>query len=341
MSKQANPTLIGGFVLGAIALIVVALLVFGRGEFFTKKHRNVLFFEGSVNGLDVGAPVKLRGVTIGKVIDIKAVYSPKHTKLWIPVVIETEDERVEAIDDDRAINDEERAEEREQEIQKLIEDGLRGQLVLQSLVTGKLFIQFAFHPDTEPRLIGLDMKYPELPTIPSATEEARGNLQTFLRKLNELPLADLLTKAVATLEGIESVVNDPAVKKLAHDTDQTVLKLNDLLSNLDNRIGELTTELNRTLEDTRNLVNHVDRQVDPLTSGSVQTLALARKALAEAQVALSNIKEVTAQDSPLRHDFTIALRQLSAAARSIRNMADYLERNPNAIIYGKDATRGR
>ena len=335
MSKQANPTLIGAFVLGAVALIVAALLMFGRGDFFVEKRRFVLFFEGSVNGLDVGAPVKLRGVTIGKVINYKAVYSREQTELWIPVFIEMEEQRVEQIADDRALTEE------EPEVQRLIEDGLRGQLVLQSLVTGKLFIQFAFHPDTEPRLIGLDMKYPELPTIPSATEEARGNLQTFLRKLNELPLADLLTKAVATLEGIESVVNDPAVKKLAHDTDQTVLKLNDLLSNLDNRIGEVTGELNRTLEDTRNLVNHVDRQVDPLARGSVQTLASVRKALVEANVALSNIKEVTAQDSPLRHDFTIALRQLSAAARSIRNMADYLERNPNAIIYGKDATRGR
>jgi paraquat-inducible protein B len=337
MSKQANPTLIGGFVLGAVVLIVAALLVFGRGDVFVEKRRFVLFFEGSVNGLEVGAPVKLRGVTVGKVVDYKAVFSRKQTELWIPVIIEFEEQRVDEIDNNRAVNEE----EQEQEIQRLIGEGLRGQLALQSYVTGRLFIQIDFFPDTTPQYRGVDMKYPEIPTIPSATEELQGNFRALLDKVNELPLEDLLLKATATLQGIEHLVNDPAVKDLARHTDQTVLNLNVVLTNLDDKLGELTAELDGTLEDTRNLVNHVDRQVDPLASGGVQTLAVTREALAEARMALSNVKEVTAKDSPLRHDFTNALKQLAAAARSIRNMADYLERNPNAIIYGKDSQRGR
>lgn len=337
MSKQANPTIIGGFVLGAVVLAVAALLVFGRGDFFAKKQQFVVFFKGSVTGLDVGAPVKLRGVTIGKVIDFKAVYSRKLTELWIPVFIEFDEQRVEEIDDNKVLTEQ----EREQEMQRLIEEGFRGQLVLQSLVTGKLFIQFDFYPDTTPQYIGIDMNYPELPTIPSTADELQGKFRAVLQRLNELPLEDIVSKIHATLEGGERLVNDPAVKALARNTNQAVLNLNGVLTQLDNRLDELTAELNQTMNDTRNLINHVDRQVEPLASGGVQTLTSAREALAEARAALSNIEEVSAKDSPLRHDFSNALKQLAAAARSIRNMADYLERNPNAIIYGKDVKRGR
>jgi paraquat-inducible protein B len=333
MSKQANPTVIGGFVLGAVALLVVALLVFGRGEFFTKKNRFVLFFDGSVYGLDLGAPVILRGVTIGKVIDIRAMYSREQTNLWIPVVIETEEKRVEGIEDYRALTEK----ERKQELQRLIEDGLRAQLMVQSYITGKLFIQVDFYPDTIPQYRGIDMNYPELPTVPSAAEEFQEGFRAFLQRLNKLPVEDLVSKIRATLAGIERQINDPATKDLVRNTNQAVLNLNNVLSKLDNRLGELLAEFDLTMDDTRNLINHIDRQVDPLASGGVQTLASARETLAGARAALSNLEEITAKDSPLRHDVTNAIRQLAAAARSIRNMADYLERNPNAIIYGKDA----
>lgn len=333
MSKQANPTVIGGFVLGAVALLVVALLVFGRGEFFTKKNRFVLFFDGSVYGLDLGAPVMLRGVTIGKVIDIRAMYSREQTNLWIPVVIETEEGRVEEIEDYRALTEK----ERKQELLRLIEDGLRAQLMVQSYITGKLFIQVDFYPDTIPQYRGIDMNYPELPTVPSAAEEFQEGFRAFLQRLNKLPVEDLVSKIRATLAGIERQINDPATKDLVRNTNQAVLNLNNVLSKLDNRLGELLAEFDLTMDDTRNLINHIDRQVDPLASGGVQTLASARETLAEARAALSNLEEITAKDSPLRHDVTNAIRQLAAAARSIRNMADYLERNPNAIIYGKDA----
>ena len=337
MSKQANPTLIGAFVLGAIALFVAALLLFGGGDFFAEKRRYVMFFEGTVTGLDVGAPVKLRGVPVGKVVDIKAVFSRKQAELWIPVIFEFDERRVNELEDGETLTEEERA----QQINKLIERGLRGQLTLESFITGRLFIQVNFFPDTKPQYVGVDMGYPELPTVPSATEEMQGNLKTFVDKVNELPLQDLLINAVATLRGLEGLVNDPALKELVGNANKTVLNLNGVLSNLDNRIGEVTAELDQTLQDTRKLVNHVDRQVDPLATGGVQTLTAAREVLDEAYAVLANIDELSAQDSALNRDLSDALRQISAAARSIRNMADYIERNPNAIITGKGATRGR
>jgi paraquat-inducible protein B len=57
MSKQANKTLIGAFVVGAIVLAVAGILVFGSGDFFSVRPMFVMYFEGSVSGLNVGAPV--------------------------------------------------------------------------------------------------------------------------------------------------------------------------------------------------------------------------------------------------------------------------------------------
>ena len=67
MSKQPNVTIIGAFVAGAVFLVITGLLVFGSGKFFSQTKKFVLFFEGSVKGLNVGAPVDFRGVRVGSV----------------------------------------------------------------------------------------------------------------------------------------------------------------------------------------------------------------------------------------------------------------------------------
>jgi paraquat-inducible protein B len=77
MGRRSNPTLIGAFIVGAVALIVIGLLVFGRGQLFTEKRTYVLYFDGSVKGLNVGAPVDFQGVKIGSVTDIKVQYLPQ------------------------------------------------------------------------------------------------------------------------------------------------------------------------------------------------------------------------------------------------------------------------
>lgn len=93
MSKAANKTMIGAFVLGAVALAVIAVLIFGSGKFFTTKQYYELYFQGSVQGLDLGSPVMFRGVKIGSVTDVSLQFNPKELTLYIPVTIEIEPDR--------------------------------------------------------------------------------------------------------------------------------------------------------------------------------------------------------------------------------------------------------
>ena len=88
MNKKMSPAMIGAFVLGAVALIVIAILVFGSGRLFRQTRTFVLYFDSSVNGLRVGAPVKLKGVEIGSVKDIRLLVGQGTAGDEIPVIIE-------------------------------------------------------------------------------------------------------------------------------------------------------------------------------------------------------------------------------------------------------------
>ena len=166
MSKRANPKLIGGFVLGAIALVIIGLLAFGSGQYFAPKGRAVLYFAGSLAGLDVGSPVTFRGVKVGTVTKIVIQYDTREQKLRIPVFIEINPEKFQIITGKRS----------ETDIKELVQRGLRAQLQVQSLVTGQTSVDFDFYPDTPIHLVAVETAEMELPTIPSNIDMLKANL---------------------------------------------------------------------------------------------------------------------------------------------------------------------
>ena len=138
MSKKANKTLIGVFVVAAIAMLVAAVLVFGSGKFFREKDEFIAFFEGSVKGLRVGAPVMFRGVSIGEVTDITLVYHTDDLSFEIPVRITLYPEKMIGMGIELTGEAEDRA------WFQLLEQGLRAELQMQSLVTGATICRIRF-----------------------------------------------------------------------------------------------------------------------------------------------------------------------------------------------------
>jgi len=174
MSKKPNRTLIGIFVVGAVFLFVFGIIIFSSTKFFRKTQKYVLFFDGSVRGLSVGAPVTFRGVKLGSVKEISLVYDHKTDFTFIPVIIETEASRIKnsPLRPDKA------------SMQRLIDSGLRGRLETLSLITGQLAISLDFFPEKPARLRGLIKEYPEIPTIPSPLGELQKNIV-------DIPLKDI------------------------------------------------------------------------------------------------------------------------------------------------------
>lgn len=337
MKQQVSKTLVGGFVVGAVALVFAGVMIFGSGKFFEKTSKYVLCFEGSVKGLNVGAPVVFRGVEVGSVTDIVLFGDAEKLSLRIPVYIEIEQSRIQIIRGRR---------DAKKNIPRMIELGLRAQLQSQSLVTGKLMIELDLHPDTPVKLAGIDDKYVEIPTIPSTLE----NIVQTLKNLKLDELSHNLSLAVA---GLERLINSSDVTgslsalhqtlkdagKLVRHVDGKVdpltSNMNKLLVNVDAKIDPLAANMNHTLEDAQNLLNNVDDQVKPLADSLRETAAAATNALEHAEQTLKAVEGTVGKDSPFMYQTTQTLKGLSDAARSIRVLTGYLERHPEVLLSGK------
>ena len=347
MSKKASKTAIGGFVVGALALIVVGVLIFGSGKFLVKKQPYVMYFEGSVRGLNIGAPLVFRGVKIGSVTDIRLLANTDDLSFTIPVFVESE-QRHFTLTGNETLDLTPRA-----QLELLVKRGMRAQLIKQSMVTGQLIVELDFHPDKPAKLVAGDDEYLEIPTITSGMDD-------LVKQIEKAPIQDILNKVLSAVDGIEKAINSKEVKESLRSLEQTVKNLNKLVLNIDSRIEPLVSTVEETVKDYGKLARNVDRHVKPVLSGIGETERHAYKlvknvdaqvtllgsrvdeaaksanaALVEATKTLNTIEGLTSEDSQLMYQITTTLKELSAAARSIRVWADYLERHPEALLRGK------
>jgi paraquat-inducible protein B len=319
MKQQVSKTLIGGFVVGAVALVFAGVMIFGSGKMFEKKSKFVLFFEGSVKGLNVGAPVLFRGVEVGSVTDILLIGDTEKMSLWIPVYIEIEQSKIRIVRGKR---------DPKTNFPRMIELGLRAQLQAQSLVTGQLMVELDLHPGTPLKPSGIKDKYTEIPTIPTTRENVA---QTIKR----LKLGELSHNISAAVAGFERLINSPNLSGSLSALHQTLDDARKLVSHVDTKIDPLTTNINTTLTDAQELLNNIDVQVEPLADSIRKTAAAATKAFKHAEQTLKAVEGVVGNDSPMMYQVNDTLRELSDAARSIRIWADYMDRHPEALLSGK------
>ena len=329
MNKKISPTLIGAFVIGAMILLVVAVIAFGSGQLFRKTKNFVIYFDGSVNGLHIGAPVKFKGVEIGSVKDILLQISQDMQVSKIPVIIEIDLKKLISKGASGAVA------EQQESFQKAIhERGLRAQLRTESLLTGLLYVALDFFPGTPINLVQQpngDYKYSEIPTIPTALEQAQDAVSRVVKKLEEIDFKALIKSVSETVSGVDQLVNSPAVKSTLRQLDQTmpkidaaVMSITRLANDVDGKFAGLSDNLQQTSDATRQAMKQAENSLK-------QTDA----ALKEAEAAMTNLKDVVDPESPTLYEIRKSLREVSAAARAVRLLGNYIERNPRALIFGK------
>ena len=342
MAKQANRKLIGGFVVIAVGIMAASVVIFGSGEFFKKTNEYVLYFDGSVKGLAVGSPVLFRGVAVGSVKSIVIRSYLKDLKSYIPVIIEVDPENFEVIADVADIGSP------KERMPKLIELGMRAQLVSQSMITGQLMIEVGMRPGTPVVLRNLDhdKKYIEIPTIPSTM----ARLSKSLEKLDLKEISASLTSILASVDGL---LKNPDIGSVLKELNGVLQDTRGLVENVNGKVDPLTDKLNSTIGDAGKLMNNADRELKSLTGKANATLSdfgklagnvdakvdpLSKSAIAAMNAAKSALKSfdgLVGNDSPTRADLDTTLQELSGAARSLRILADYLEQHPDALLKGK------
>jgi paraquat-inducible protein B len=273
MSKEPRYAWIGSFVVGAVCIIVTAVLFFGRGRLFEHTTTYIAFFSGSVKGLQVGAPVSFRGARVGKVKDVSIVYKPTKDELIIPVLLELDADSV------RGLNtvDQKRGDSSEPGlVSRLIARGLKAQLGLDSIVTGQLFVQLDFMPEVPIRLMAEDDEdYQEIPTAPSPLEKLQETLQ-------QIPLGELAQKTVAAIEKIEALLSSDDIEAAFGNLNSLMKELEVVTKNLDSKTdglskefkvasGQLTTTLRTlqsTLEQSDPLLGKTSAAMDEVTNSA-------------------------------------------------------------------------
>lgn len=326
MSKQGNPTLIGSFVIGAIALVIASILIFSKQRLFMEKDRYVVYFEGSVGGLKIGAPVKLKGVLIGTVTDIEVQFDTVMKKVLTPVFLEIDPNMVAPVGGGT---------KQKFDIDTLIEYGLRAQLTLFNMMTGHLYIEMDFLPDTPVKLVGSNSGLPEIPVIPSNSEEIQNTVTQVMTDVRDLPLREMFNSLLKTVVQIEKLVTSDKLTASAENLERTISRIEGLVSRVDSKIDPLSLQSDAVMNELRDLIQTLNRQTNLLGSATNETLKATRKAADQFSSTLGAVENSGNPSSPLYTRIDSTLRDISAAARSIKLMADTIQQHPESLVYGK------
>lgn len=331
MSKKANPALVGGFVLGAIVLAVASVFFFGGGKFFKTTETYVSFFEGSLKGLENGAPVTFRGVRVGSVKDIKVVYDLKTSDLSIPVVFEIDLDRLEVMGGDGFA--EESKSEANEENSALVQRGLRAQLQMRSMVTGQLAINLDFFPGAKIVRHGAYHGLNEFPTVPSEVEKLRDLAEKFVSRLQDIPIDQVADEMLDLLKSMKSLVTSEELEGAVKGADRLV-NSPDLEASLKSLRSALDSA-DEAMRSVRALADKADEKIVPLADGLRRASEDLGTVLDEAGRVLEAVQSSLGDNSDLRVRAVTAMEEVSRAARSVRILADYLERHPEAVLQGK------
>ena len=275
-----------------------------KDQSYTSKVRFVLYFEDSVRGLSVGAPVEFKGIKVGSVVDVRLDYDERNSTFHIPVVIEIEPERI-------ADRGQLMKRSPKDAFQILVKRGLRARLQSGSLLTGQLFVDLDMHPKAPLRLAKLNRPEAELPTIRGAgIEQAVASMSGIVSKLDQVDFAAIGSELHSALKGANALVSEPALQSSLVD-------------------------LSASLASLRNILRVVDSRAEPITTNLEQALLSARESLDKARETMTLVDGVISPEAPMHHHALRLTEELTATTRSLRHLIDMLERNPQALLLGK------
>jgi paraquat-inducible protein B len=317
MSEKPQNVAIGAFVTGAL-LIAVTIVIFALGTGFgEKRDKFIMVFEGSVKGLNIGAPVALRGVQVGQVTNIELMLDADELELIMLVDVEIREKNIRRL-----------GKNPDNITDQLIARGLRAQLRTQSLLTGLLYIQLDFFPDTKATLADVKSEYVQIPTIPT-------DLELVARKLDEMDLAKLADDVQGTIAGINQFVTSDTFQTLPADMKSSLDALTALSTKLQTQLDSTGPRLDQLLEGANRTVADANTELPKLSRLVEQNLAVLELAITEFEQTMQSLDNLVAPESPTTYQLNQALQELAQASRAIKALANTLEEQPEALLRGK------
>ncbi len=325
MSKKVNTTSIGLFIVAGLALGIAGLLLFSSSKIFSESREVIAYFDDSLNGLNEGAPVKYRGVTIGSVKRVMVRFNQTPDDYAMPVILTLEERLLrERLGEtmDEAFTDRILAER--------IRHGLRASLQTESLVTGVLYVDIRPSTNAPPPFFHqLKRMYPELPTEPTRIQQLFNNLASLDLKSVELNLNNLIVRLDSTVGALHMAEINRGLTNLLASVDRLVSSA-DLTNSL--------AGLRPTLDVYRELAERLGSKIDPVAEGATNSLAQVDHAMVQLRGAAENLRILTSPDAPLPQNLDQTLHQLSGAVQSLSVLLDFLKQHPNSLITGRKSS---
>lgn len=316
MSQKSQTVAIGAFVIGA-SLIALATLVFVLGSGFSKKEKVVMVFDGSVKGLNIGAPLTLRGVKVGEVTGIELILDDNQTNVIMLIEANFDPRNIRR----RGISDAEL-------IPELISRGMRAQLNIQSLLTGLLYVELDFYPNSPLNLADIDSPYLQLPTIATS-------LQRIAKKLEDIDITKFTDEMESISSGIKSLVSNENFQALPANVTRTLDSLYELSTQLQEQMASTGPKLDDMLDKTATTAATANSELPRLARLVEANLRNLNDAIASFKQGMSGVDGVLSPDSPTVYELNRALQEMTRAGRSLQSLADALEAQPEAVIRGK------
>jgi len=318
---SAAPAVVGAFVLGGCLLGLAAIVLFGNLRLFNPSRAVVVVFQGSVDGLNVGAPVTFRGVQVGSVTDIVIVFDQKTHTAFIPVTLELAPDHVRV--GPETTNTVEH-------LAKMIARGMRAELNVESIVTGQAEIELDFDASS-PAILHPDItQLMEIPTRMSPMDKLRN-------AIINLPLRELTDNATATLKSLRSLSDKldhdvpPLIASLTSTSDRAAQAIDVAVAT----VGDLQGKLSITLAAITRVANTGSHVLDQRSAELHTLLASTNAAMQQARDVLRDVKGLTSDRAAARANIESTLSDLAAAAAALRGFSSDVEHNPQLLLTGR------
>jgi paraquat-inducible protein B len=322
VSSKTHPRLVGFFVLGAVALVLGAVVILGSGDLLRRTDRFTVFFPGSVRGLGKGSMVSFRGIKIGEVRSVHGIWTSRPDE---PIQIEVELELFQSVVDFARGVPQPDATTPEKLAKALLDLGIRARLASTSPLTGQKYVDLDFAPNDPPRFVGLPSRYPELPTTPSSFEKLGTRAEEMWSRISELPVEKMLDDLGKTLQSLRKALEAP--------------ELEGAIGGVHRSADELATTLRETraaVADLRRVLEIAQGEGTATAAETRQTMAEARRSIARAEKSLETLDAMMRGADTTRLSAEETLAELRQALQAIGGLVDYVQAHPEAVVLGKE-----
>jgi paraquat-inducible protein B len=334
MSKKASSTLIGLFTLIGLIIAGSAVVMLGAGKYFEKSHKILLYFDKSVNGLQVGSDVRFGGVRIGRVSSISVIIDTKANRKIIPVIVELTEKELTNI----AGGGEGKLDfSSKRGVELAVKQGLRAGMKQQSLVTGQLYVEFdiisgekGFVYDSKENEI-----YPVIPTVATEMDELIAGISDGLKKINDLDLGGLITEMRDVLENLNTKIADVNLTEINENLTAITRDVREITG--DDKLANSLENLDAALVEFRELSGKANKNIDPILAEIKTLTESTRESMKKMEASAEQLSKVTDPRSPLLLDFQNMLHDAETSTRQLRELTNDLKRNPSSLLRGKDS----